>query len=441
MGDQADIPLPAGVALVRFRRGDVALFCFGEIDVRCHIKGNAAKHPGGLEGMLREMVGAYLDRIMTLDVGEARRGVVSVCPPNPSRQFCPNDVTDRERVAYTSRLNALLSEGCTARGIDYVDIHSSYAGHDGMLPVSLAEPGGTHIWSTDRVREVLRGMGMLSGKVISYAWFRTRNAAGRSGFFAQRVPAVLRSAFALFPDWQLVIHHDEHLFDEPYYETLRRLQLTNRVVLVNCGPAERMAEAMLWRLKPLFSPGVTHVMPRDLDSLATPRERWTVETWLRSGAAMHIINDSPAHVVPSGPPFMLGGMVGFNVSEFLRVTGISSWDDVVAWGAANGCNMDGYGGDQDVMNKMFHPLIGGNYYRPSFADGKAQIDPEPVDDVDQRALAEGWRYSEFIGHVFSNIDAARAFYDTLPSSAPIIEAETRVIADLQELTTLHRMGT
>jgi hypothetical protein len=38
-------------------------------------------------------------------------------------------------------------------------------------------------------------------------------------------------------------------------------------------------------------------------------------------------------------------------------------------------------------------------------------------------MRDGWRYSEFIGHVFSNIDAARAFYDTLPTSAPIIEAE------------------
>lgn len=264
-------------------------------------------------------------------------------------------------------------------------------------------------------------------KVISYALFRATNSQRKPGFFAARMPVALRAARALFPDWTLTIHHDETLTEEPYGRVLVRLRDAGIVRLVDCGNAsDRMSEAMLWRLRPIWEPGVTHVLARDLDSLATPRERCTVEAFLRSGAAMHILNDSPAHYVKSGPPFMLGGMVGFNAPEFLRETGIQSWADVIAWGRANRCNMDGYGGDQDVMNRMFHPLIGSNYFCPAFdvVDRKARIQSEPLTaDIDPVAMRDGWRYSEFIGHVFSNIDAARAFYDALPTSAPIIEAE------------------
>ena len=147
---------------------------------------------------------------------------------------------------------------------------------------------------------------------------------------------------------------------------------------------------------------------------------------MRSGASMHLINDSPSHYLTGPRPFMLGGMVGFYVPEFLKVTGIKDWSEVIAYGRANGCNLDGYGGDQDVMNKMFHPLINGNFYCPPYdvQDKKARIQPEVLTaDVAPLAIQEGWRYSEYIGHVFGNVREACAFYDAFPTSDPINRAE------------------
>lgn len=265
-------------------------------------------------------------------------------------------------------------------------------------------------------------------KVLSYSWFHAAN--GRRGdLFSARIPAVLRAARALFPEWTIVIHHDNALDDEAYAPVLRRLHDSGALRLVNCGDAtHRMAEAMLWRLKPIWEPGDEYVLARDLDSMATPRERWTVETFMRTGASMHMINDSPSHHLPGPCPFMLGGMVGFYVPEFLKVTGIKAWTDVIEYGRANGCNLDGYGGDQDVMNKMFHPLINGNFYCPPYdtQDRKARIQPEPLTaDIEPLAIQEGWRWSEFIGHVFGNVREACAFYDAFPTSDVINKAEER----------------
>jgi hypothetical protein len=73
---------------------------------------------------------------------------------------------------------------------------------------------------------------------------------------------------------------------------------------------------------------------------------------------------------------------------------------------------------------MFHPLIQGDYYRPLFVDGKSVIDPEPVTTtIEPEVLLEGWRFSEFIGHVFSDVEGACRFYDRFATSKPIIEAE------------------
>ena len=93
-------------------------------------------------------------------------------------------------------------------------------------------------------------------KILSYALFRAHNSQRAPGFFADRIPAVLRAARALFPEWTIVIHHDDTLDDNAYAPVLRRLHNSGALRLVNCGDAgHRMAEAMLWRLKPIWEQG------------------------------------------------------------------------------------------------------------------------------------------------------------------------------------------
>jgi hypothetical protein len=263
-------------------------------------------------------------------------------------------------------------------------------------------------------------------KVISYSIFRTAN--GRPGdYFWKRLPSVLRAAFALFPEWTIVIHHDDTFAAEPYAAVLHQLQRTSQVQLVDCGRATRLAEAMLWRLKPLFGPGVTYLLSRDTDSLASPRERWAVEAFLRSGRAMHLLNDSPSHQTVGTPPFMLGGMVGFDVTRFLAVTKLRSWDAFINFGEAqrSSINLDGYGGDQDVLNCMLHPLLQGDYLQATFVDGHAIIKPEPLTvEIDPQAMAGS--PAEYIGHVFNDVAGAFAWLDALPTSAVIRQAELEV---------------
>lgn len=105
-------------------------------------------------------------------------------------------------------------------------------------------------------------------------------------------------------------------------------------------------ESMLWRMKPLFTEGTTHVICRDLDSVSTYREALCTYEWLNSGLPFHAINDNAAH---GG---LMGGLVAFKTDEFKKATGYTSFDQMV-----KGLDLKNHGSDQNFLNKSVLPKI------------------------------------------------------------------------------------
>ena len=86
-----------------------------------------------------------------------------------------------------------------------------------------------------------------------------------------------------------------------------------RLILVAGESLWRIAHPsaqMAWRflpLDPIYTSNVELLLPRDLDSRITEREKWCFDQWLPSGTKAYSMHDSQSHV----GVHMLGGMIGF----------------------------------------------------------------------------------------------------------------------------------
>lgn len=139
------------------------VLCLGEIDVRCHVTKQAAKHADGVTGVLTDLVAAYEPAVLANAAdGRWRKTVVmSVVPPTSSSRWdCHNPDfpfigTDAERVASTVQLNGMLREMCARNGWLYLDVHRLYVGPDGMLPLERSD-GNVHVGDPDPALDALK---------------------------------------------------------------------------------------------------------------------------------------------------------------------------------------------------------------------------------------------------------------------------------------------
>ena len=144
---------------------DVVLFMFGEIDVRKRLKGRLEREESTLTDVARKNVVAYLKRIRALELRGARRGVVSIIPPNRVRDdnaaMIAPTATDAERAEYTAAYNKFIAMGCGMLKYLYVDVYSAYKDADGLLPLDCSQRGGSHVSDITRARDVLVAGGLL----------------------------------------------------------------------------------------------------------------------------------------------------------------------------------------------------------------------------------------------------------------------------------------
>lgn len=181
----------------------------------------------------------------------------------------------------------------------------------------------------------------------------------------------------IYPDWRTHLEVDGAIYAE--YQGLFDWLVANNGLSLNVIQEENipLCRGMLWRMKPIFTEGVTHVLCRDTDSITTYREALTVQEWLESGKGVHALNDNPAH---GG---MMGGMVGFNTAFLKACMEVSSWDQLVA-----GWDLSLRGSDQHLMNQKIYPrvrdnilMVGGTLIRHAIPDIYAQ---DPLPQVDKR---------------------------------------------------------
>jgi hypothetical protein len=176
-------------------------------------------------------------------------------------------------------------------------------------------------------------------KVISYSIFRAPcekfefMAYLRGLYFNARMNALI------YPGWKTVINVQNSIYDK-YEKYLTGLPIHNIHIF---GEAP-LCESMLWRLDPIFSDDVTHILCRDADAITTYREAQSVNLWLDSKKDAHVIHDNPAH---SG---LMGGMIGLKAGPIKEK--YRSLNDLI-----KGWDLQKRGSDQDLLNKRILPLV------------------------------------------------------------------------------------
>lgn len=154
IGYMEDTLLTNQIKLLNLQSDDIVFFCFGEIDVRCYIKPNLEHRLSiTLDSLLQEWIDSYIYTIETLNLSDARRGIMSVVPPprlsdsainNKNLPF-PGAGTNEERAIYAKKINEILIKKCEEKNWLYLDIYSLYVDDEGLLKKEKTLKDGLHI--------------------------------------------------------------------------------------------------------------------------------------------------------------------------------------------------------------------------------------------------------------------------------------------------------
>jgi hypothetical protein len=153
--DGIRLPLEYGI-----RTGDTLIFCFGEIDCRCHIyKYVAPELP--FTSIIDTIVDKYFDQIRAAVSGleDVKVGVYNVVPPIqkhgvPENPAFPYLGTDETRQAYVKYFNTRLRDKCAESGFLFVDVYEKYTDAAGFLNKELSD-GIVHIRDGRFIKEFI----------------------------------------------------------------------------------------------------------------------------------------------------------------------------------------------------------------------------------------------------------------------------------------------
>lgn len=132
--------------------GYTLIFCFGEIDCRCHIKKNITNQKT-YENIIDNIILNYIEAIK-LNISVSCLNLKNVCiynvvPPiekqgkieNPEYPFLG---TDEERKSYVLYFNKILKDKCLENNFIFFDIYNNYINENGYLKNELSD-GNCHI--------------------------------------------------------------------------------------------------------------------------------------------------------------------------------------------------------------------------------------------------------------------------------------------------------
>lgn len=194
-------------------------------------------------------------------------------------------------------------------------------------------------------------------RAISYSLFgynrKTPDNCFEFATYMRGLHIAIRFNRILYPGWITVVNVDHSTYNSEYKEIFDWHVHTGHLRVNLCPDNEPLCLAMLWRMKTVFDyahPQWTwsHVIMRDLDSIATFREVQMVQEWVNEDKTIHCITDSVSHNIP-----MMGGMIGIRPAHFASKTGIHSWDQLIAFDKSIDFSVKG--SDQTFMNRAIYP--------------------------------------------------------------------------------------
>ncbi len=149
----------------------------------------------------------------------------------------------------------------------------------------------------------------------------------------------------IYPDWRTHLEVDQATYQK-YKALFDWLVTYNRLSLRINAETPQLCLGMLWRMKPLFTIDVSHIICRDSDAITTYREAQAVQQWLESGIPFHAINDNTSH---GG---LMGGMVGFDCARIKAAMGWYKFEQLIVG------DLSRHGSDQNMLNSFVHKIAG-----------------------------------------------------------------------------------
>lgn len=143
---------------------DIYVFCYGEIDCRCHIQQqiNVGRKQ---EDIIQELVQKYFTTINNHTKNSKMVVITAIVPPvsrsiyekynGPITHEFPFVGTDEERLQFTTNLNAKLAEYCQLYGYYYFYPYEPYILEDGTLNFAMVENNNIHINDNTHINTTL----------------------------------------------------------------------------------------------------------------------------------------------------------------------------------------------------------------------------------------------------------------------------------------------
>lgn len=133
----------------KISHNDAVVFCFGEIDCRCHIHKHVTSDMT-YTSVVKSVVDSYIDAINKIIDHSMTKPILTcvynVVPPiNPkmkagclSKDF-PFTGSDHERKQYTIYFNSLLKQKCKDHDLVFIDVYNDYTDSQGFLNIELSD--------------------------------------------------------------------------------------------------------------------------------------------------------------------------------------------------------------------------------------------------------------------------------------------------------------
>jgi hypothetical protein len=150
------------IRFINLKEGDSIIFCFGEIDCRCHIH-KFVNDTNTYQSIIDTIVDNYLEtiklNISNLDISLKHICIYNIVPP-PQRYNTWQDIyfpflgTDEERKNYVLYFNQKLREKCIENNYIFFDIYDHYSDNNGYLMKCLSD-GQVNIQNGRYIKEFM----------------------------------------------------------------------------------------------------------------------------------------------------------------------------------------------------------------------------------------------------------------------------------------------
>lgn len=148
--------------------GHSVVFCFGEIDCRCHVHKYVNKDNKNFEDIIDNITSLYVQtvnkNVFSYKNHNVKTYIYSVPPPIKRANGTENIEfpflgTDYERLSYHRYMNESLRQKCIENDLLFFDVYSCYSDSEGFL-ISGYSDGICHIKNPIYIEEKIREYGL-----------------------------------------------------------------------------------------------------------------------------------------------------------------------------------------------------------------------------------------------------------------------------------------